>query len=76
MPVPAPRQKSIAELILQLEDASGQWYAMNYKQTTNETTEIERAQTLSWVVGCRMELQHAIKQEREAAVQQALLKGS
>jgi hypothetical protein len=76
MPIPAPRQKSITELILQLEDASGRWYAINMVQATCKTTEAFRTQALSWVVGCRMELQHAIRQEREAAVKQALLKGN
>ena len=71
MPIPQPRQRTLEELTLQLEDASGRWYVMNYVAPTSQYTEQQRAQALSWLVGCRMELHHFVRTAIKEAADKA-----
>lgn len=71
MPIPPPRQRTLEELTLQLEDASGRWYVMNYAAASSQYTEQQRTQALSWLVGCRMELHHFVRTAIKEAANQS-----
>lgn len=58
---------TIVDLVRQLEFAAMKQHELHYMRKSSESSERERADACSWNVGCRLELLHAIGQERLAA---------